>query len=268
MKFVIIGFGYFGKIIFSKLKGEVTIVDPFYKDSDYDTVSEVPFTDGKWFITSPASTHYKVICELFDKGVRDIWVEKPICSTLEETLDVFAKIPDGVFLYCDFTWLKHSAILKMGEYVYEKSIQHLELKWLNDGTHVPGDVNIVMDLVVHPISIVTYLFFKNKDVIQSVTPLYTSEKSVVLTGKSSKGCTFNIEVSNNSKTKLRTISVYSEDSIRWNSSNEFHLENIGKVDPSDAIENNIECFLNGRGNPVFCLDISRTLECINKQLSS
>jgi len=264
MKFIIVGLGYFGKIIHSKLKNEsITVVDPFSESSDYKTVDEVPFTDGKWFVTSPASTHYKILCELFEKGVKDIWVEKPICATLLETLDVFARVPDGVFLYCDFTWLKHSAILSMGEYIYNNSIQHLELKWLNDGTHIPSDVNIVMDLAVHPISIVTYFLFKNKDTIDTIQLVYSSNKSVVLCGKSKQGCTFNIEVSNNSKNKIRTISLYSKDSIRWNSQSEFYIENIGQVEPSDAIENNINCFLTGRGNPVFCLDIAKILERIN-----
>jgi hypothetical protein len=267
MLFVIIGLGYFGKIIKSKLmcKGQLIIVDPFI-ESDYKNVADVPCVDGKWFITTPASTHYSILCELFKKGVKDIWVEKPICETLLKTLDIFAKVPDDVFLYCDFTWLKHPAILRMGEYVYENSIKHTELKWLNDGSHIPSDVNIVMDLAVHPISIVTYLLFKNKDRIETIQLIYNSNNSVILNGKSENGCTFNIEVSNNSEKKSRSISLYSKDSIRWSSQSEFSIENIGNLEPSDAIENNITCFLLGRGNPAFCLDIARTLDIINKQL--
>lgn len=266
--FVIVGIGYFGKILRSKLidKGQVIVVDPF-AESDYKTVADVPFVDGKWFVTTPASTHYSILCELFARGVKDIWVEKPICGTLEETLDVFARVPDDVFLYCDFTWLKHAAVLKMGEYVYKNSIKHLDLKWLNDGSHIPSDVNIVMDLAVHPISIITYLFFRNSDRILNIHTVYTSQKSVILSGVSDKGCTFNIEVSNDSEKKSRSISLYSKDSIRWSSLSEFSIENIGKLETSDAIENNISCFLTGRGNPAFCLDIARTLESVNKQLS-
>ena len=266
--FVIVGIGYFGKILRSKLidKGQVVVVDPF-TESDYKTVADVPFVDGKWFVTTPASTHYSILCELFARGVKDIWVEKPICGTLEETLDVFARVPDDVFLYCDFTWLKHAAVLKMGEYVYKNSIKHLDLKWLNDGSHIPSDVNIVMDLAVHPISIITYLLFKNTDRILNIHTVYTSQKSVILSGVSDKGCTFNIEVSNDSEKKSRSISLYSKDSIRWSSLSEFSIENIGKLEISDAIENNISCFLTGRGNPAFCLDIARTLESVNKQLS-
>jgi hypothetical protein len=268
MKFVIVGVGYFGNIIRSKLPKDAIVfrVDPVAQ-ADYKSIAEVPFSEGKWFVTTPASTHYSILCELFQKGVKDIWVEKPICATLAHTLDVFARVPNDVFLYCDFTWLNHPAILKMGDYVFENSIQHLELKWLNDGTHIPGDVNIVMDLAVHPISIVTYLLFKNKDRINHTKLVYNSQKSIILSGQSNLGCSFNIEVSNNSEKKSRSISLYSKDSIRWNSQSEFSIENIGNLEPSDAIQNNIACFLLGRGNPTFCLDIARTLEIINKQLS-
>ena len=267
MIFVIIGIGYFGKIIRSKLigKGEIVVVDPF-SESDYKTVSEVPFVDGKWFVTTPASTHYQVLCELFDKGVKDIWVEKPICGTLTDTLDVFARVPDDVFLYCDFTWLKHAAVVKMGDYVYKNSMKPMELKWLNDGTHTPSDVNIVMDLAVHPISIVTYLLFKNTDRIMNIRILYVSNKSVVLAGVSEKGCTFNIEVSNESEKKSRSISLYSKEPVRWSSNSEFSIENIGQLEPTDAIENNITCFISGRGNFALCIEIAHILESVNVQL--
>ena len=270
MKFVIIGNGYFGKIINSKLPkldNQIFIVDPFTK-SDYNDIVDVPFTDGKWFITTPASTHYTILCGLFDKGVKDIWVEKPICASLKDTTDIFARIPDDVFLYCDFTWLKHPSILKLGEYVYKNSMQHLNLKWLNDGSQIPRDVNIIMDLAVHPISIVTFLFFKNKDMIKDIKIVYTNTKTVIIHGSSNQGCTFDIEVSNDSKVKIRTIDLYSKDSIRWNSNSQFFIENIGDIDPpSDAIENNIHSFIIGRGNPAFCLDIARTLDIVDKQLS-
>jgi hypothetical protein len=145
-------------------------------------------------------------------------------------------------------------------------MRHMELKWVNDGTHIPSDVNIVMDLAVHPISIVTYLLFKNSDRIMNVRILYVSHKSVVLAGLSEKGCTFNIEVSNESEKKSRSISVYSKEPIRWNSQSEFSIENIGKLEPSDAIQNNITCFISGRGNFALCLGIAHILESVNVQL--
>ena len=262
-KCIIVGLGYFGKIIKSKLNDcELYTVDPLTKDVDYKSINEVPFSDGKWFVTTPASTHYSILLELFEKGVKDIWVEKPICSNYEGTLDIFSKIPDDVFLYCDFTWLKHSAIKSLGEC---NNIKHIELKWLNDGSMIPNDVNIVQDLVIHPLSIIIYLLIKSKDEIKNVNIKYVSEKSVLFEGYSEKGITFNIEVSNSSMKKRRNISLYCVKNVyRWYSDNEFYIENIGDIEKSDAIENNIKSFLN-RINIGYPLDISRLLEKVNKQ---
>jgi predicted dehydrogenase len=266
MKCIIVGLGYFGKIIKSKLvKKEVTIVtvDPYNKEATFKCINEVPpFNDAKWFVTTPASTHHEVLKQLFEKGVKDIWVEKPICSKFEDTLDIFAKIPDDVFLYCDFTWLQHSAIKTLGN---QPKIEHIVLTWLNDGSMIPGDVNIVLDLAIHPLSIITYLLIKSKDKIKNIKIKYSTKQSVIIEGYSENGTTFYIEVSNSSLKKHRKISLYtSEDVYHWNSENQFYIENIGEVEETDAIEKNIDSFFN-RISIGYPLDIARKLEIVNKQ---
>src|SRR6056300_1329578 len=217
MKLVVIGLGYFGNIIKNKLEKnfntKIITIDPYNACADYKTVNEINFTDGKWFVTSPASTHHSILIELFNKGIKDIWVEKPICPTLHDTLDIFAKKPDDVFLYCDFTWLQHNSIKTLGE---NKDIKHIEMKWLNDGSMIPQDVNIVTDLAVHPISILTYFLIKSKDIIYDIRVTYATDMSVLINGQSRNGVTFNIEVSNSSKKKMRSISMYCiENLYRW-----------------------------------------------------
>lgn len=267
MKCVIIGLGYFGSIIKGKLVDhECITVDPYKKDADYKNVLGVPESDGFWFITTPASTHHEILIKLFNRGVKNIWVEKPICSTLTQTLDIFAKKPDDVFLYCDFTWLQHSAIKKLGSTCH--NIRHIEMKWLNDGSMIPQDVNIVTDLAVHPISILTYFLMKSRDIIESIHVVYASESSVLINGTSHQGTTFNIEVSNTSKRKNRSVSMYCTENVyRWSSENQYSIECIGDVEKTDAIEENISYFFskNSIGYP---LDIARTLEIVDKQFRS
>jgi hypothetical protein len=262
MKCIIVGLGYFGKIIKSKLNDhDVLTVDPFNPSSDYKDISDVEFADGKWFVTTPASTHHDILLKLFEKGVKDIWVEKPICSTLDDTLDIFSKKPDDVFLYCDFTWLQHASIKKLGNV---ENIKHIEMKWLNDGSMIPKDVNIVTDLVVHPISILTFFLVKSMDMIDTIDVVYANKTSVLINGRSDKGITFNIEVSNSSKKKSRSIGLYSVEKVfRWSSDDPFYIENVGDVQKTDAIEENIKHFFlkNSIGYP---LDIARTLEMVNK----
>jgi hypothetical protein len=266
-KCIIVGLGYFGKIIKSKLE-EVTIytVDPVNEDADFKTVGEVPFKDAKWFVTTPAAAHHEILKQLFEKGVKDIWVEKPICSKFEDTLDIFATIPDDVFLYCDFTWLQHSAVQTLGKTCGDDAPKHIELKWLNDGSMIPGDVNIVLDLAIHPLSIITYLLIKSKDKIKHVEIKFATKNSVLIQGYSDVNCTtFNIEVSNSSMKKRRGISLYcSEKVYRWNSDSEFYIENIGEIEKSDALEKNIDKFFN-RISIGYPLDIARKLEIVNKQ---
>jgi hypothetical protein len=260
MKCVIVGLGYFGKIIKSKLEGHEVVTVDLYSDADFKIIKDVDFTDGKWFVTTPASTHYAILLELFEKGVKDIWVEKPICDKLEDTLDVFSKKPDDVFLYCDFTWLQHLAVKSLGTC---NDIKHIEMKWLNDGSMIPRDVNIVIDLAIHPISILVFLLMKSRDMILDTHITYASTKSVLISGKSRGGISFNIEVSNSSMKKNRTISLYCRDDVfRWSSDCEWYIEGIGDIEKTDAIEANIKNFFerNAIGYP---LDIARTLNDVD-----
>ena len=277
MKSIVIGLGYFGKIIKNKISKhyfenlsnrfnhEIITVDPYNECADYKSIDDINFIDGKWFVTSPANTHHDILIELFNKGVKDIWVEKPICPTLHETLNIFAKKPDDVFLYCDFTWLQHNSIKTLGE---NKDIKHIEMKWLNDGSMIPNDVNIVSDLAIHPISILTFLLMKSLDVIKTIDIIYATNTSVLINGISQNNTTFNIEVSNSSLKKYRNISLYCKDKVyRWSSVNEFFIENIGDIEKTDAIEENIKHFFN-RNNIGYPLDIARSLETVNIKFDS
>jgi len=261
---VIIGLGYFGNILKSKLKKlgyDVVTIDPYNKEADLKNISSMaPFEDDRYFVTTPASTHHSILLDLFSRGVKNIWVEKPICPSLEDTLDIFSKKPDDTFLYCDFTWLQHNSIKCLGNC---ENVKHIEMKWLNNGTMIPKDVNIVEDLAIHPISILMFLLIKSKKSIRKMHVPYANEKSVLING-ACDDITFNIEVSNTSMKKGRNISLYCKDNVyRWSSEKEFFIENIGEVDKTDAIEMNIKHFMN-KNSIGYPLDIARTLETVNK----
>ena len=261
---VIIGLGYFGNILKSKLEKlgyDVVTIDPYNKEADLKNISTMtPFEDDRYFVTTPASTHHSILLDLFSRGVKNIWVEKPICPSLEDTLDIFSKKPDDTFLYCDFTWLQHNSIKCLGNC---ENVKHIEMKWLNNGTMIPKDVNIVEDLAIHPISILMFLLIKSKKSIRKMHVPYANEKSVLING-ACDDITFNIEVSNTSMKKGRNISLYCKDNVyRWSSEKEFFIENIGELDKTDAIEMNIKHFMN-KNSIGYPLDIARTLETVNK----
>lgn len=264
MNCIIIGLGYFGTILKSKLEKlnySVITIDPYNKNADFENISDIEFSENdKYFITTPASTHHSILLDLFSRNVKNIWVEKPICPSLEDTLDIFSKKPDDTFLYCDFTWLQHSSIKALGDC---KNVKHIEMKWLNNGTMIPKDVNVVEDLAIHPISILLFLLIKSKKSIDKIHVPYASDTSVLING-ACDDITFNIEVSNTSMKKSRSISIYSKENVyRWSSENEFFIEHIGDVSKTDAIEMNIKHFMN-RDSIGYPLDIARTLETVNK----
>lgn len=261
---IIVGLGYFGNILKSKLeklKYNVITIDPYNDKANHKCLVDVDFnSEDRWFITTPASTHHSILIQLFELGVKNIWVEKPICPLLVDTLDIFSRKPDDTFLYCDFTWLQHNSIKELGNC---KNVKHIEMKWLNNGTMIPKDVNIVEDLAIHPISILMFLLMKSKNNIHSIDVPYANEKSVLINGKCDD-ITFNIEVSNTSMKKNRTISLYCKHNVyRWSSEDEYFIENIGNVEKMDAIEANINHFMN-RNSIGYPLDIARTLEIVNK----
>jgi len=139
------------------------------------------------------------------------------------------------------------------------------MKWLNDGSMIPNDVNIVSDLAIHPISILTFLLMKSLDTIKDIYIIYATDTSVLINGTSQNNITFNIEVSNSSLKKYRNISLYCKDIVyRWSSKDEFFIENIGNIEKTDAIEENIKQFVN-RNTIGYPLDIARSLESVNKQ---
>ena len=109
-----------------------------------------------------------------------------------------------------------------------------------------------------------FLLMKSKKSISTIYVQYAKEKSILINGKCDD-ITFNIEVSNTSMKKSRNISLYCKDNVyRWSSEYEFFIENVGKVEKTDAIEMNIRQFLS-RNSIGYPLDIARTLECINKR---
>ena len=108
---------------------------------------------------------------------------------------------------------------------------------------------------------------KSLDTIKTIDIIYATNTSVLINGISQNNTTFNIEVSNSSLKKYRNISLYCNSEVyRWSLVNEFFIENIGTVEKTDAIEENIKHFFN-RNSIGYPLDIARSLEIVNKKFN-
>jgi len=171
MKVAIIGFGYWGKILYKNLKSiskisQIKICDPLFAGQKIDGVDEE--IDSKYydyevdavFVVVPATYHKSVVEYFLNKNVH-VFCEKPLCTNIEDVKHLYelAKIKN-VRLFVDwiFTFNKHvNHIKSLYESDYFGSIKTIEMNRLNFGP-VRTDVNACWDLASHDVSIIQYIF--------------------------------------------------------------------------------------------------------------
>ena len=101
MRIGLVGFGYWGKIVWNNLNDmdyEVTICDPFldfgikdYRDLDVDCV----------FVLTPVDSHYEVCSHFLNKGVH-VFCEKP---RLQLLIKLFVCIEKPSKIMCVYLWI-------------------------------------------------------------------------------------------------------------------------------------------------------------------
>lgn len=180
MRFIIIGFGYWGKNFIKlfntmagiRLVGIVDINDkkldiPFYKSLDDLIADNVEFDAA--IVATPTSTHFEYVSLLLGLG-KHVFCEKPLTTNLKSTkvLEKTAK-DKGLVLHTNFIYLYNNAI----EEIYKlKSKNHLgELKSISFERTGLGpirtDVNALWDLSSHDISILS--LFTEEDPYQIIS---------------------------------------------------------------------------------------------------
>lgn len=110
-------------------------------------------------VATPVDSHYKLAKAALEAG-KHVLVEKPMCTTSAECLDLVATAEDrGLTLMVDHTFVYHPAIKRiksiiesgeLGEILYFDSVR------INLGLF-QSDVNVIWDLAPHDLSIIDYL---------------------------------------------------------------------------------------------------------------
>lgn len=115
-------------------------------------------------IATPAATHYKLVrlALLADKHVL---VEKPYVLNSKEAVEIkkIAKSMQKV-LMVDHTFIYSSSVIKIKKYLEEKNIgkiKYIDATRINLGLF-QSDINVLWDLAPHDLSIIFYLFNKEK----------------------------------------------------------------------------------------------------------
>lgn len=136
MKTGLIGFGYWGKIINSKLKNNKI-------NSELDDVDWV-------FIATPPKTHYDLVKEYIEK-YKNIFCEKPLTLDYESSLELITLSKEkNVNLYIDNIFLLRDEIKNINI-----SPKHtIEFTWLKKG---PYKDTLINDLLYHDLYILIHL---------------------------------------------------------------------------------------------------------------
>jgi hypothetical protein len=151
MKTGLIGYGYWGKIINSKLKN--------------NTIN-LPFDDVEWvFVATPPKTHYDIVKEYILKK-KNIFCEKPLTLDYKSSKELIDLANEKkVHLYIDNLFILREEIknLKL------KPLNDIEFTWLKKG---PYKDTLINDLLYHDLYLLIHLLGTGK-----VTNIHYIEKS-------------------------------------------------------------------------------------------
>jgi predicted dehydrogenase len=122
-----------------------------------DLEAALPEVDAV-IIATPPSSHYALGMQAIQAG-KHVLIEKPLAASLNEARAlVDAAQAAGVVLMPGLTFLYNAAVHKLRDVVRNElgKLHYLECERLNLGLYQP-DVNVILDLAPHDISIVNYI---------------------------------------------------------------------------------------------------------------
>lgn len=171
MKVAIIGFGYWGKILYKNLKlipeiTDIKICDPLFSGQKIDGVDQE--IDSKYydydvdsvFVVVPATYHKQVVEYFLNKNI-NVFCEKPLCTNVDDVKYLY-KLADEkkCMLFVDWIFTFNNQVNHIKK-LYQNgdfgAIKNIEMNRLNFGP-IRFDVNACWDLASHDVSIVQYIF--------------------------------------------------------------------------------------------------------------
>jgi predicted dehydrogenase len=272
MTCILIGQGYFGKILKDKIENlclRLITIDPFVETADFKTYEQIDhiYTTSEtfWFIATPPKTHKNIAVDIITNyNARRIWIEKPICKTLEDTIELDKIIKyNNVYIYPDFTWLQTNICIKIRDSIQRESSIPVFFKMTMSCPHshvdyINGDVSLILDIIPHPLSILHMIMKYTKDEITSISEHYHTIDRVDIVGTTKNKLSFLFEIDNASEYKNRSITFHTtKSSIMWNSEI--------KDDGIDAITRHLQLYLNLEEPIINYLDVAATTEILCKK---
>jgi predicted dehydrogenase len=138
MKIGIVGYGYWGKIIESKLN-----VKPIINPNSYDDIDFL-------FVTTPPPQHYRIVKSALLKKT-NVFCEKPLTLNYSSSKELIQlSYQQNVALYIDNIFLERNEIKNINSVPK----QTIEFIWLKNG---PFKDNLINDLLYHDLYILIHL---------------------------------------------------------------------------------------------------------------
>jgi len=168
-KIALIGFGYWGKIIYKNLKElgyPIILTDKFgideglIKSDDEIVHSYMDIKDiDKVFIVTPCESHSEIVSYFLNKNI-NVFCEKPLTMNSKQSEELFDLAEkNDTKLFVDWVFLFNDAVKYIKNSIQRNTygkLLNVSMRRLNKGP-IRKDVNARYDLTSHDLSILIYL---------------------------------------------------------------------------------------------------------------
>ena len=163
MKIALIGYGYWGKILYNNLKSfdiDLVVCDAVTSDypvtiTNYRDISDVESV----IVAVPCTDHYDICKHFLEKGI-SVFCEKPLTFTLQESIELYEIAEkNNTVLFVDWIFLYNTQVNKIKDIVNSMELGKLisvNMRRLNKGP-ARHDVNSLYDLSSHDFSILFHI---------------------------------------------------------------------------------------------------------------
>lgn len=162
MKIGLVGFGYWGRILYKNLKvgySNIVVYDPIAVEPFVTRNIENLFDCTDVFIAVPCFYHYELCKNFLERGI-NVFCEKPLTITFEQAKDLYNLAEHkNVNLFVDWLFIFNEQVNYIKQLVSTNELGRLKsisMKRLNKGP-VRVDVNCFYDLASHDISILLHI---------------------------------------------------------------------------------------------------------------
>lgn len=178
----------------------------YYKDLDnfLDSVDAV-------IICTPTTTHYKLAKKCIEKG-KDILLEKPVTSTIEEANELMKIMKDkNVICMVGHVERFNPAILYLTDYLKNKKVLSISANRISKIEYGRNfDVDVVTDLMIHDIDIILSIINSRLSKIFAASYDENSDNMLAMM-QFDNGTTSNLEASRTSQEKIRKLDITTSD---------------------------------------------------------